>query len=265
MEVWGRDIDSVVPHVQFVTMRSAYLASAVLLLLGSVGGLLMFQGIQLYTASRQWERTIATVTSLRLSDSYRYDRTYGETAHKYRCYVEYAYTVNGEDYDGNQASIFWRAGDNNLCYRLAQKRGHDEIPCYYDPANPARSLLDRTFHEFELCKIALVSATAFVGGAQLLAVVGLQFVGVILTALYCTWCGGTLVWGYAQATSKLVFYAILSLVVGILFLVAAVGMTVWSVKIGHDAMGGIGGADSRRKSSAVERFTEEDESSPLIP
>lgn len=197
----------------------------------------MGNGIKLYLESRDWVKTIATVTSLRLSDSYRYDRTYGETAHKYRCYVEYVYTVNNTDYDGNQASIFWRAGDNNLCYRLAQKRGHDEIPCYYNPRNHRRSLLDRTFHEFELCKIALVSAGLFVTGAQLVALVlGFRLVGQTLTAGFCTWCGASLVWGYLQATSKLVFYAVLSLVVGILFLIVATIVTAWLMKISFDVI-----------------------------
>jgi len=181
---------------------------------------MMYHGISLYLAARNWRKTTATVLSLSLTDFSKYDREYGES-HSYECYVEYSYIVNHTVYSGNQASIFWKAGDHTLCYRLAQKRGHDEIPVIYNPDHPKTSLLDRTFHEFELTKIAVVSTVGYLAGIYLLLFEPQFSLALALMAAGCLWYGSCIIWGYFQTNSKFIFYALFSFVIGIVYLVAS--------------------------------------------
>lgn len=179
----------------------------------------------MYRAAKTWNRTTATVLSLRLTDFSKYDREYGES-HSYKCYVEYSYIHNGTIYSGNQASIFWKAGDNTLCYRLAKKRGHDEIPVFYNPNKPQTSLLDRTFHEFELTKIAVTSTFLYLTGIHLLLFQPQFSLALTLMAFGCSWYGWCIIWGYFQTNSKFVFYAIASFVIGIIYIIASVVLVV---------------------------------------
>lgn len=228
--------------------RVTVLLSVFLTASGIVLAVLGSWGVLLFLKAKHWVRTPATILSLQLTDYSQYDRVYGTTYHRYTCFVRYTYTVNGTDYVGDRANSFWRGGDNNLCYRFVAKHGHDDITAFYNPRNPQDSLLDKGFHEFELCKILVVGFVFFVLGALLIADDLRKQAPLPVyapSAVYAVVSGAALVWGYTQGASKTHFYAISSLIVGILFLVVAFALVIMEIAIARKQLGSDDGVNEQ--------------------
>lgn len=160
--------------------------------MGVVVGLLAFYligfgvlGYGLYSAWRStqaaaWPTTPGTITSLELKESFDADGS------SYGVRVQYAYTLDGEAYEGNRVA-FGYADDDRRGYHAELHRRMKEakvVNVRYDPANPARSCLSFGVHRSIRYVLFFAAAwLAAVTGFAILTWVGMQADSVLLENL----------------------------------------------------------------------------------
>ena len=110
--------------------------------------LLIYFGLDNYFAqvSKDWPRTIATITenTNRLTTNRQYVTTrrgagggYYRTTTSVRWQVEYRYVVEGHEYTGSRIAFVGYGYEE--CQ--AVERLHGEVPVFYDPRQPSRSVV----------------------------------------------------------------------------------------------------------------------------
>ncbi len=188
--------------------------------------------VNLYWSTRDWVRTNATMTFVHLTRDDRITSTDPPvTVVTFQCSVRYNYTVAHRTYTGNRSTILFRYGGRALCDGLSV---HDTTPCYYAPTRPADSVLSLRFASWRttLCLVCGFFASCYgLYGIERgfwdvdVAVQqrGLPPHCVVFAGLFAALSSVALITISVHGLSpdNLSFYA--SLVVGVLFAVAALG------------------------------------------
>jgi hypothetical protein len=136
---------------------------------GVAVGFQSFSSLRQYRAASAWVETPAVVTASDVR-SHR-----GDDSTTYRPYIAYAYTVDGQDYEGDRYD-FWNVSSSGYDGKAAIVRAHPvgrEIRIFVDPANPVESVINRQagwgilFPTLFPLIFIVVGSAVFVAGARM--------------------------------------------------------------------------------------------------
>jgi hypothetical protein len=110
---------------------------------------------------RNWPSVPGSITSSRVQEHESMD-SHGRTSVTYRPVIKYAYAVAGTQYDGERIGNGVYPGFTPWGARRMEKPfpRYAKVPVYYNPANPARSILMRTRLANDVGFVLMVAATA---------------------------------------------------------------------------------------------------------
>lgn len=142
----------------------------IFVVLGSIPGCIALHDMDTAAATADWRETRATLLDVRLVESD--DTMRVEASYRYRAADPEALEEGAErDYEGSQVGI--HTGSDNIgdwhaetFARLdAARQAGQEVPCWYDPADPATAVLDRS-ERWELVGFMFIFPLVFglVGG-----------------------------------------------------------------------------------------------------
>lgn len=119
-----------------------------------------------YRRAQKWRRAEVNVTILRFSNEL-------DTSSGYRddfCQVRYSYVVRSKMYTGWRANVWGNLDTARFCDFLEVRIAMHNVSCWYNPAEPAQSVLDRRLRPASL-GISLFTASVLVYGAVVLLLV----------------------------------------------------------------------------------------------
>ncbi len=132
------------------------------------GSLFIVTGVRemrLASASEEWPSTTGTVLSATVDSS---SSSSGSSSRTYHASVAYTYRVAGSDFEGTTISYgAYGTGDYERAARIAARyEAGEPVRVYYQPDDPAESVLEPGSHSLPWASLAFGAVFALVGAGM---------------------------------------------------------------------------------------------------
>lgn len=134
----------------------------------AIGGAILVLPTLTYLSAQNWPSTDCTITSAEI-ESHR-----GDGSTTYEAKFTYAYSVGDRQYTGSRDRIQkWSGNRSTARARLNELPVGTRTTCWYDPIDPSKSLLDRSF-SIGFALIGVLFVTMFTGMGGLVVYLGFR-------------------------------------------------------------------------------------------